>query len=258
MDKIDIYDIETYPKELEQMRINALTILEKSKNILFENADEMYRFLDICYYEKSEPIASIICNIKQFVIKNEIICFHNTRVLDVVQIKNNGLKFPINNYKERIKGNLELSKISKETIKMITSNIDKILNDFSNEPLDLKKHSQISFYLNFNHHNDYQKFYEDFGGEILEQAIRISSIDDDLKNTFLKLGNPVIVKFSIPFSLIESYKQEEILIKILEYWIEKYILKLNKMHDVCEGRILCEVPQEKIIKIVDLHILSDK
>lgn len=29
MDKIDIYDIETYPKELEQMRINALTILEK-------------------------------------------------------------------------------------------------------------------------------------------------------------------------------------------------------------------------------------
>lgn len=51
MDKIDIYDIETYPKELEQMRINALTILEKSKNILFENADEMYRFLDICYYE---------------------------------------------------------------------------------------------------------------------------------------------------------------------------------------------------------------
>lgn len=257
MDKIDIYDIETYPKELEQMRINGLKILEKSKNILFKNADELYRYLEKCYDYKLEPITSILCDIKQFVVKNEIICFHNTRVLDIAQIKNNGLKFPINNYKERIKGNLELFKISKEAMNMITSNIDEIFNYFFNESFDIKKHSQICFYLNGNHYNDYQKFYENFGGEILEQAIRMSSIDDDLKNTILKLGTPAIVKFSIPFRLIESYEQEGILIKMLEYWIEKFILKLKKMNDVYEGRILYEVPQEKIIQIVDLSILSD-
>ncbi len=252
MDKIDIYDIRTYTDELEQIRIHTIKILVKNRKILYDNTIELYRFLDECFSMDLEPITSLLCSLKQYMDKSEIICFHNTKIADVTEIKNNGLKFPINGYKERIEKKLKLSKIPIKTIKMITMNVNKVLNDFLNDSLDLKKHSQICFYLNYNHHNDYKKFYENFGGEILEQAVDLSSIDGNTKNKILKLGTPIIVKFSVPFKIIESYKQNEILLKILEYWTEKYILDLNRLNDVCEGRICYEVSKEKVIEIIDV------
>lgn len=183
---------------------------------------------------------------------NNIICFHNTRVLDIDHIKKNGLLFPINGYKERIILDLKKNNIASDIIKMISSSIDNILSNFINDPCMIEKHKQICFYLNINYHNTYYDFYNNYGGELLKEALKRLSIDDSIKKKILSFGVPCIIKFNSPFNFFEKCKQEDISIYLLTFWINKYILKSDNIDENIDGRIIHEIPKENIIKIITL------
>lgn len=135
---------------------------------------------------------------------------------------------------------------------MISSSIENILSNFINDPFKIEKHKQICFYMKINDYNTYSHFYDIYGGELLKQALTNLPIDDSIKNKILSFGIPYIIEFNFPFNLIEKYKQEEIIISLLLFWIKKYILKSNDINENIDGRIIYEIPKENIIKIITL------
>ena len=96
-----------------------------------------------------------------------------------------------------------------------------------------------------------------FGGEILERVVKALSIKDSIKNKILNLGVPCIVKFTVPFNEMDKTIQDEIVIKIFQFWIEKYFFKFSKLNNHCEGRILQEVSKDNIEKIIKLEEMND-
>lgn len=252
MKKINIFDITTYPKELETTRKKTILLFEDKVEFLKKNQTELFRIFEQHTNISSDPIAILVNEIKTILNCNNIICFHNTRVLNIDHIKMNGLMFPINGYKERIILDLKKSDIASDIITMISSSIDNILSNFINDPCKIEKHKQICFYMNINDYNIYSNFYNIYGGELLKQALTNLSIDDSIKNKILSFGIPYIIEFYFPFNLIEKYKQNEITISLLLLWIKKYILKSDNIDKNIDGRVIQEIPKENIIKIITL------
>ena len=252
MKKINIFDINTYPRELETIRKKTILLFENNVEFLKENQTDLFRIFGQYANISSNPMATLINEIKTILNCNNIVCFHNTRVLNIEKKKKNGLMFPINGYKERIIIDLKNNNIASDIIKMISSSIDNILSSFINDPIMIEKHKQICFYMNINDYNTYSNFYNIYGGELLKQALTNLSIDDSIKNKILSFGIPYIIEFYFPFNLIEKYKQDEIIISLLLLWIKKYILKSNNIDKNIDGRIIHEIPKENIIKIITL------
>ncbi|MBS7217015.1 MAG: hypothetical protein KH032_07175 [[Clostridium] spiroforme] len=252
MKKINIFDSNTYPTELEIIRKKTILLFENNIEFLKENQTDLFRIFEQYNNISSDSISILINEIKTILFSNNIVCFHNTRVLDIESIKKKGLLFPINGYKERIIIDLKNNNIPNNIIKMISSSIENILSNFINDPFKIEKHKQICFYMNINDYNTYSHFYDIYGGELLKQALTNLPIDDSIKNKILSFGIPYIIEFNFPFNLIEKYKQEEIIISLLLFWIKKYILKSNDINENIDGRIIYEIPKENIIKIITL------
>ncbi|MGI6772720.1 MAG: hypothetical protein ACOX5C_04250 [Acutalibacteraceae bacterium] len=64
-----------------------------------------------------------------------------------------------------------------------------------------------------------------------------------------KLGEPVIVKFCVPFAKIASYKKQDIIFHFVCNIVAKFIWDFNYFV-LFDGQVICDIPPENILEVI--------
>lgn len=244
MGKIDVHDFSTYPQELEKIRQCFNALLKKGEILNTDSYKNFTEFVRSLFDKKIDYPLKLICDEINLVLSNhEIVCFHNTRLISKEKILNEGIKFLRNGYLDYMQKILN-EHLERQEVEEILKNIEE---EISNKNDCYDKGKQICFYMNFDIHGQFCKFYEQFGGEVLEHAVRYNENHKQI----LSLGDPYIIKFFLPYSVL-TRRRDDLITEILRYWLE---IQKNIPKDTTygfDGIINAEVPKKNILEIISL------
>lgn len=117
-----------------------------------------------------------------------------------------------------------------------------------------RRKNEICFIFDFDYYKDYDKFLATYGGEFLEFALESIKDTGNLEKyrEIIKLGEPYVVEFAIPFSKMDRFQKQDVARYMLEEWIHLDVRKDEVAHQY-DGRIEFEISSQNIIKLHDVE-----
>lgn len=152
---------------------------------------------------------------------NEMICYHATKMLNYQEVLQNGLK--VNEWDE-YSGNMGLI-LKTLGVTNINTVIECIHKEYERKYGVLDREPQLCFFsgwqmLNNDGRVGYDQFCQNIGGELARLALKdkMPKVYNLLKNN----GEPIIIKFKLPFYDIAEHRKDIILYQFVCYYAAKY------------------------------------
>lgn len=226
---VDINDIKTYPKIFYDFCIENKECLLNS----FHNLDDRLEVGSELFEDINEMFNGISFE-----------CLHASRILNIENIKKNGLLNPSKN--------IDISSIILNGIKdKITEEIYlSVYDELNNRIINNDKYKTLHFVIgsikDITLSNGFLML-DNYGGELLEDIFCILKFEKIYKKIRFT-GIPVAIIFKIPKEQLKDY----FLADIYDYMIRKVIFN-NEQHFFRESYIYDSVPKENVIDVKELH-----
>ncbi|MDD2981445.1 MAG: hypothetical protein PHN80_15950 [Hespellia sp.] len=252
---IYLFHPETYPEEIIEIRDRLQMIPQDAKKYLIE-VKYLSDYTSSAMWETDTPFGQIHAELMQELSKHEIVAYHNTRLLNGESIRNMGIIFSDERYEESIKKSMQITGIEGERIEKILSIIIHERDRWEEGTCNRRK-NKICFIYDWDYYKDYDKFLAVYGGEFVEFGLS-NYADEKLGlreyKDIIKIGHPYVIEFSIPFSELDFFDQQDVARYMLEEWIHLDVRHDETRHQY-DGHIEREIPPEKIINI---HEVKDE
>ena len=206
-------------------------------------------------YIRPYRIPDIYNTLENILDREEVVCYHATKVLFPANIKRKGLRTnDWERYSKDIKKALIGSGVGSAKIEetLLCLKHEKERKDF-----DCK--NRLCFFANpisfeVEDAPGYDQFCQNVGGELAQWSLK--EYMPDVYNILRDSGESVLVKFSIPFNWIADYEKESIIAHFIYHEAAAYIW--NYLYAIeFDGTLFQDVPASSIIEIIRLTTLGD-
>lgn len=250
---IYLFHSETYTKEVREIRERLQTIPNCIKQKMIETK-YLHDYTSSAMWNSDTPFGQIHGDLMKTLNEHEIAAFHNTRLLDSESIKRSGIIFSDERYVESLKDSMQTVGIEAEQIDKIVSIVIHERERWNDGKQNRRK-NEICFIYDWDYYKDYDKFLATYGGEFM--IFGLSNYSDEKLGLreykdIIKLGHPYVIEFSIPFSWMSFFDQQDVACYMLDEWIHLDIKHDEPRHQY-DGRIEKEIPPEKIISIHEVE-----
>ncbi|MDD6629283.1 hypothetical protein [Bariatricus sp. HCP28S3_C2] len=252
MAQIKIFQSETYPTDIHKVRSEILDFSYGTKKEIIE---EKYinDYASSKLWDPKSEFGRIHGKLMNYLEGNDIVAYHNTRLLNPLKIKNNGLIFSDERYIDSLREDMQHQDIPEELVDDIISKVIKERDRWENNGVNRRK-NEICFIYDWDYYEDYDKFLATYGGEFLEFALESIKHNGNLEKykKIIKMGKPYVIEFAIPFSKMNRFQKQDVARYMLEEWIHLDIRRDRTAHQY-DGRIEFEIPAQKIICIHEVE-----
>lgn len=232
---IEIDEIDSYPK--------------KFIDVILKNEDNIKHIINSDIFETQiykDKYINFKKDLEEILENQKFIGFHNTRIYNEEEYKSNGIRGL--NYKEhlkRVERDLKDYGVESEIINELVLKIKSFLKPITNH-----KKGKIWLYSSISQREEFRKFTECYGGEIVEWSIKSESNNkfDFLREMGLAKEIKVFFYFDDLYSTNKDILLREMFLKVLNINIHKSKYKI-KMDLILEK----DIPSKNIIEIKDLY-----
>ena len=254
---IDLTDYTTIPSAVG-LAVRSFVDRLPNINALMQDEPPLYDSMVRCRlenYTRPYRVPGLYKTLGSILDREEIVCYHATKVLFPTRIKSVGLRTNdwerySNDIKEAlIEGGVDSAEIE-EALQCLKH--EKERKDF-----DCK--NRLCFFANPISFADedapgYDQFCQNVGGELARWSLKeyMPAVYNILRDS----GESVLVKFSIPFNWIADYEKESIIAHFIYHEAAAYIWKY--LYDIeFDGTLFQDVPTHSIIAINRVAIPED-
>jgi hypothetical protein len=249
---IDLSNPETFPSKLIKAVINYIsslpkTIIEEIQAKKIEHPSDVRLAIED-YFRPNKMFSEWLYEELEPIMENEnLILFHATRLLNKDDIFRNGLlAIEWDWYNEKIKQVLKHCELSDDEV---TEALNILKKEYERKYTDSSK--GICFFSIYepeliDDSSSFEVYCENIGGELA------TVFEEQMPKAYLelkKLGEPVIVKFCVPFAKIASYKKQDIIFHFVCNIVAKFIWDFNYFV-LFDGQVICDIPPENILEVI--------
>ncbi|NLZ73408.1 MAG: hypothetical protein GX905_06270, partial [Bacteroidales bacterium] len=247
--KIKIYQKDTYPEEIIQIRERLKGFPEETTKEL-KNIDCLRSYLENQAWTPSDHVGQLFEDLTEALTNHEIVVYHNTRLMHPKEICCEGLIFSDERYLAKQKRAVLEAGMGRG----VADELEELLN--KEQEFRRRDHqnriNEVCYFYDMSHYQDYEIYLATLGGEFVDNALSRrdarSHITDFLEQRIKKLGVPCVVEFWFPGKwLIKPYLYE-----VANHMIEKWIydcLRKEEGDFQYHGRIEREIPANQIIAV---------
>lgn len=250
---IKMFHAETYPKEIVSVRERLQDIPNSEKEKL-KKIDFLRDYMNDIVWKPDSPIGMIHNNLMEKLENHEIVLYHNTRILDINEIKKSGLIFSDERYINSLIRAMKKESVDQELIEEVIEIIRKEISRWNERNGENKRKNAVCYIYDIDYYKDYEKFLVVYGGEFMEFGLS-GKVGDTFTRykKIVRIGKPCVVEFSVPYKWFHKFEKMDIARYMIEEWIHLDVIGDDVSHQY-DGRIEKEIPPEKII---DIHIVED-
>ncbi len=250
---IDVSDVSTIPMEIKDKVIQSIealpySIVNKMKSEEVSGNNSIMCAIENYYkdFRNTNEFNEIIGILE----KNDIVCYHATKVSSFSKILKDGLK--INDWNIYC-SNLETFYLdigfSEIEVKKV---VDIVKREYDRKYSSICRKAQLCFFSNLSMirgtHATYTQFCESIGGELARRALKDKY--PELYKPLKENGKSCVVKFRLPYSSIAEYEKGSIACHFFSYYFGVYLW--NKEYEIkFDGNTQFNVPANDIIRIID-------
>ena len=245
---IDLTDYTTIPPEL------AVVVRDKFKRLCIKKelgkVDSPWYEWDGCCKCNADGACELYKAVKDILNKEEIVCYHATKVLYPKEIKESGLhindwaRYSSDIRKTLIKGGIDSTTINKalQQIKDEKHRKEKGLSD------------QICFFANNNsfcvkNALGYDQFCVNIGGELARGALERTM--PDVYRVLRNMGTSLLIKFVVPYTWISDYREKTIISCFIYHEAAAYLR--DYLCDIeFDGAVTRDIPASLILDIIEV------
>ena len=252
MTQIKIFQPETYPKNIVEVRNEIMNFSDDTKNEIIHE-EYLRDYASSKLWDLDSEFGKIHNRLMNYMEGYNIVAYHNTRLLNPNKIVNNGLIFSDERYIESLKQDMRQQNISEKLVEDIISKVIRERDRWEHNGINRRK-NEICFIYDLDYYRDYDKFLATYGGEFLEFALASIKKECNLEKyrEIIKMGKPYVIEFVIPFSRMETFEKQDVARYMLEEWIHMDIRKDKTEHQY-DGRIEFEIPPQNIVCVHEVE-----
>lgn len=252
MTQIKIFQPETYPKNIVEVRNEIMNFSDDTKNEIIHE-EYLRDYASSKLWDLDSEFGKIHNRLMNYMEGYNIVAYHNTRLLNPNKIVNNGLIFSDERYIESLKQDMRQQNISEKLVEDIISKVIRERDRWEHNGINRRK-NEICFIYDLDYYRDYDKFLATYGGEFLEFALASIKKECNLEKyrEIIKMGKPYVIEFVIPFSRMETFEKQDVARYMLEEWIPMDIRKDKTEHQY-DGRIEFEIPPQNIVCVHEVE-----
>ena len=202
MAQIKIFQSGKYPTDIHKVSSEILDFSDGTKKGLIE---EKYinDYASSKLWDTKSEFGRIHGKLMNCMEGNDIVAYHNTRLLNPLKIQNNGFIFSDERYIDSLREDMQHQDISEELVDDIISRVIKERDRWESDGVNRRKNGNCFIY-DWDYYKDYDKFLATYGGEFLEFALASIKHNGNLGKykKVIKMGKPYVIEFAIPFSKI--------------------------------------------------------
>jgi len=252
MAQIKLFHPETYPSTIVEVRTKLQSLPDYIRKELYD-AEFLRDYISSSIWNIEEPFGELHQELMSVLRPHEIVVYHNTRLPDKRSIESHGLIFSDDRYIGMLRTTMQDAGISCSQIDAI---IDVVIHErerWKSGDSNRRK-NEVCFIYDMDYYKDYDKFLAIYGGEFMEFGLNAHTGNQSLLKykDVIKIGQPYVVEFAIPFNWMGQFLQQDVARFMIEEWIHLDIKKDEVAHQY-DGRIECEIPADKIIKIHEVE-----
>ncbi len=220
---IDVTDETTFPAALKDAVYEFFDALDgnTSKEIrehVLESNSSVGCIADEYFTESSAP--SLYNNVVSILKQCSLICYHATRVLNVEDIKNHGLRV---NYWDRYSASLiktlKALYVSESDINFLMELVKK---EYEFKYTEMGRNPQICFYTRLDlANNDGIPFLSNIGGELVRRPLNNRPELHKKYESLYRCGTPVIVKAVLPFTDLATHLHPTVAGQFIRFYMAK-------------------------------------
>lgn len=248
-----MFHAETYPKEIIAVRERLQDIPNSEKQKLRE-IEFLRDYMSDIIWKPDSPIGIIHNDLMEKLENHEIVLYHNTRILDIDELKKGGLIFSDERYINSLIRSMKKVKIDSELIDEVIEIIEKEISRWKERDGKNRRKNAVCYIYDMDYYRDYEKFLVTYGGEFMEFGLSGKVGDTFTKyKDVVRIGSPCVVEFSVPYKWFHEFEKMDIARYMIEEWLHLDIIGDDVSHQY-DGHIEKEIPPEKIMNI---HIVED-
>ena len=249
---IDLTDYTTIPAAVGSV-VRSFVDFLPSKNTLAQKEPPLYNSIVRCRLEehiRPYRVPNLYETLGSILDKEEIICYHATKLLSPEKIKSEGLRM---NDWERYSGNIREA-LEKGAVP--AAEIEEALQRIKHEKTR-KEHNgpdRLCYFANLINYAPedglgYDQFCQNIGGELARWPLQ--EYMPDVYTILRDIGKSVLVTFSIPFNWVADFEREDIIAHFIYHEAATYLW--NYLYDIeFDGTLFQDVPGTSIIEIVEV------
>lgn len=252
MAQIKIFQPETYPENIVQVKNEIINFSNDTKNELIQE-EYLRDYASSKLWDMNSEFGKIHNCLMNSMEGHDIVTYHNTRLLSPDKIIDNGLIFSDERYISSLRQDMRQQNISEELVEDIISKVIRERDRWEHNGINRRK-NEICFIYDLDYYKDYDKFLATYGGEFLESALASIKNDCNLEKykKIIKMGKPYVIEFVIPFSQMGLFEKQDVARYMLEEWIHLDIRKDRTEHQY-DGRIEFEIPAQNIVCVHEVE-----
>lgn len=253
MATIKMFYKETYPKEIMAVREKLQDIPNSEKEEL-KRIEFLRDYVNDIMWKPDSAIGKIHSDLMERLESHEIVLYHNTRMLNIEEIKKSGLIFSDERYINSLIRSMKKENVDKELIEEVIEIIKNEILRWNESNGGNRRKNAVCYIYDIDYYKDYEKFLAVYGGEFMEFGL-----SGKVGNTFtrykkiVRIGSPYVIEFSVPYEWFDRFEKMYIARYMIEEWLHIDVIGDDVSHQY-DGHIEKEIPPEKII---DIHIVKD-
>ena len=252
MAQIKLFNTKTYPNRIIEAR-KKLQLLPNSIIGELYTAEFLSDYTGSAMWNIEAPFGKFHQELMCILEPHDIVAYHNTRLPDKQSIERYGLIFSDERYLDMLRDAMQSADISHpqidEVIDVIVHERERWKSGDGN-----RRKNEVCFIYDIDYYKHYNKFLAVYGGEFMEFGLNAHTGSRSLLRykDIIKIGNPYVVEFAIPYSWMNKFLKQDVARFIIEEWIHLDIREDEVAHQY-SGRIEHEIPAEKIIEIHEVE-----
>lgn len=255
---IDISNAKTFPPEVEQIIINYIERLSqetiskiRERKVQYSN-DVRCAIEDFLSPYKAELLYKELLGLME---THDMICYHSTKLLDKSNVLDNGLQpNEWNWYSQMLACTFRKLGLGQEDLNKA---MDLVKHEYDRKYIE--REPSLCFYSDLSlvsegEHAGYEQFCENIGGELARWALKKK--EPNIYRLLKENGEPVIVKFILPFSDVMWFRKESILYQFVSFVAGKYFWNYDYRMQF-DGITRIMVAPDRIMEIISYERMVD-
>lgn len=250
MTDISSIPFEVKDKIMDEFSSLPLSTVTSIKNKNVENVQEVINV--ICDYYAPNKATYFYDELIPIFEKNDIVCFHSSRLSSRDYVLKYGLKtndwntYSSNLIESYMRTGIASDKID-EAVKIVKHEYERKNHSISGD-------TQLSFFSNLSlikgEYSQYAQYCKNVGGELARWALEEGY--PELYNPLKESGEGVVIKFKLPFSNIANYCKDNIVFVFVAYYAGVYFWN-KKFNIEFDGTTQFNIPPKDIIEVIEFN-----